>query len=82
MEISYQNTYNGLSVARFSLHSNLSVDPSFICKSGASIISATASVVEKEQARERKSLAMRQWKLILFYFVELEDGFVSTRPIV
>jgi hypothetical protein len=41
---SYQKTYNGLSVARFSLHSNLSVDPSFICKSGASIISATASV--------------------------------------
>lgn len=40
----YQKTYNGLSVARFSLHSNLSVDPSFICKSGASIISATASV--------------------------------------
>lgn len=40
---SYQNTYNGDSVARFSLHSNLSVDPSFICKSGASIISATAS---------------------------------------
>lgn len=40
----YQNTKAGFSVASFSLHSNLNVDPSSMCKSGAPTISATASV--------------------------------------
>jgi hypothetical protein len=56
IQISYQNTYNGLSVARFSLHSNLSVDPSFICKSGASIISATASVEQTAKGNEKRDV--------------------------
>lgn len=49
----YQKTYNGLSVARFSLHSSRSVDPSSICKSGASRISATASGEWREDEKRR-----------------------------
>lgn len=51
---SYQKTYSGLSVARFSLHSSRSVEPSSICKSGASRISAAASVWRKHPGNGRK----------------------------
>lgn len=64
----YQNTYNGLSVALFNLHSKRNVDPSLICKSGASIISATASVCGE---KERKIIIMLKYYYIIIFNIIL-----------
>jgi hypothetical protein len=49
----HQNTYVGFSVARFSRHSRRNVEPSSMCKSGAPLISATASGNDKMEWNQR-----------------------------
>lgn len=75
----YQNTYNGLSVALFNLHSKRNVDPSLICKSGASIISATASVWRREEKREKNNVKILLYHHFQHYFINILSTSMTKR---
>lgn len=51
-------------MARFNLHSRRNVDPSFICKSGASSISATASA-----NTQREGMCVKGCLLVIYEYI-------------